>query len=95
MNDISIKCTECGACCMYPFVVGVSDHDKIPEKYLSSDYIMGCRYMERDKKNGFCIVFDQEKRLCRIYNNRPEVCRSVQPNDQWCEKSRAYFNCVK
>ncbi len=32
-------------------------------------------YMQLKNVNGYCYFYDTEKRLCKIYNNRPLGCR--------------------
>ena len=31
-------------------------------------------YRKLDRGDGICIYFDYEKRLCKIYKKRPEIC---------------------
>lgn len=32
-------------------------------------------YQDLDRGDGTCIHFDEESRLCKIYENRPLICR--------------------
>jgi len=53
-------CKQCGFCCQNPPLVKIID-DKA--------------YYLPKGKDGYCIMFDKEKKLCKIYEERPMECR--------------------
>lgn len=49
-----------------------------------------CTYLDRnklykylDRGDGTCIYFDEESRLCSIYNQRPTICRVDEMYEQY------------
>lgn len=36
--------------------------------------LFGEPYEELNRGDGICIYFDEQNRLCKIYNNRPDIC---------------------
>lgn len=53
-------CKQCGLCCLKPPLIKV-------EK--------GRAYYLPKNEHGYCIMFDEDKKLCRIYDERPVECR--------------------
>ena len=84
-------CLKCpGYCCSYPEIeiterdiarlarhFGI-DFDRAAERYTKQDRTKGI-YMLRQKSDHIfastCMLFDQEKRRCTVYEARPGVCR--------------------
>ena len=54
------SCNRCGLCCLNPPLIKV-------EK--------GKAYYLPKNEQGHCIMFDKEKNLCKIYEERPLECR--------------------
>ena len=54
-------------------------------EFLESNYLKN--YAELNKnEDEYCILLDEETKLCSIYEDRPEVCKKYQTNR--CEKIR-------
>lgn len=82
-----MNCKRCGACCKYHWLVSVSleDSEKIPKNLTC--IMFGSTYMKKNNK-GYCIACNQKTRSCKIYKNRPEVCRLFPPGGKDCKKVR-------
>jgi Fe-S-cluster containining protein len=83
------KCETCGACCINKFDdkwIEVSNEDAlhIDKKHLQYGDIFPFA-MKQDEK-GRCVCLDKDNR-CTIYENRPQICRTVQMGDEICIKS--------
>jgi len=88
----SLACASCGgACCIgesgyiwisYPEIEAVAAYLKMGVEEFAKSYLIRAksRYSLREVKTealGYaCIFFDQEKRLCSIYDVRPKQCRT-------------------
>ncbi len=94
MTDIDpgFDCRSCGACCAYsadwPRFSTESDEalDAIPPELVSAD-LSGMRC-----ENERCVALDGtlgEAVSCRIYAQRPEVCRTCVAGDPECTMARA------
>lgn len=67
------RCVKhCGACCHLDPV----DRPHL-EDYLSPEELE--LYLSMVGEDGWCIHFDQQERICQVYEQRPRFCR-VQPN---------------
>ena len=90
----NINCKECGACCKYDWVIEVSqiESNLIPKEYL---YFYGVIIMKYDKTINACSAWDPITKLCKIYDVRPEACRKVQIDDQWCKTAIERLHIVR
>jgi Fe-S-cluster containining protein len=83
-----IDCQDCGACCK-GFTVDVESRDEgVPPKMIKEDRLFGPVMRERD---GQCIALSGkvgERVRCRIYEDRPQVCRDFSPGCLLCHKAR-------
>lgn len=60
-----------GHCCKLTFPLSFQDLDEgILKWYYSKPYLI------RQNDNGYCVHHDCDSRLCRIYENRPAICRT-------------------
>src|SRR5436305_3970826 len=84
-------CQACGACCSYssnwPRFTTEDDAalERIPEKFVN-DKLAGMR-CEGDR----CSALSGQVGVatsCRIYVDRPEVCRTCMPGDIECQTAR-------
>ncbi|MEM8613789.1 MAG: YkgJ family cysteine cluster protein [Cyanobacteria bacterium P01_H01_bin.105] len=67
------QCIEnCGACCN----LTPTDRPDLAD-YLTPEQLE--IYMSMVGEDGWCINYDAEQRLCKIYDQRPNFCR-VQPD---------------
>jgi len=74
------SCKGCGTCCSGVFVE-LCDTDNVPVKYTQP--YDDARIM-RQHKNTSCIAFDRKTRTCRIYKNRPLICREFERGANAC-----------
>ena len=99
-------CLKCpGYCCSYPEIeiterdiarlarhFGI-DFDRAVERYTKQDPKKGI-YMLRHRRDHIfastCVLFDQEKRRCTVYESRPGVCRKY-PDAPRC----GYYDFLK
>jgi Fe-S-cluster containining protein len=63
---------NCGACCQ----LNPEERPDL-EDYLTAAELE--QYLSMVGKEGWCIHFDQQTRLCTIYEERPQFCR-VKPD---------------
>jgi Fe-S-cluster containining protein len=94
-------CVTCGACCMALPCVGVRPHEKIPaEDYWditvegASGEIIVDRYLRRDGETSYCTaleIINNEQALCRIYEERPQICRDFEAGSDKCHALRRAF----
>ena len=85
------SCAKCpGYCCSYPEIEITErdiarlarhfdiDFERAVERYTKYDRKQGI-YMLRHRRDHIfestCVLFDQEKRRCTVYESRPGVCR--------------------
>jgi uncharacterized cysteine cluster protein YcgN (CxxCxxCC family) len=74
-----VSCDDCGACCTKPFI----GNDN--KNYAFVEIVHGQRVR-------FCKQFDCETFKCKIYNERPSVCRDYPVGGQECLSKRRLFN---
>jgi|Deesub1362B_J571_1020462.scaffolds.fasta_scaffold00013_196 Fe-S-cluster containining protein len=70
----SWRCLRCGECCRR---YAVELHEGEVERFQRDEVEIldnGRRRIKR-RFDGFCIFYDEKKRICRIYENRPDSCR--------------------
>jgi uncharacterized protein len=94
-------CVTCGACCMAMLCVGVRPHENISEEYFWDITVEGKdgeivvdRFMRRDAETFYCSsleIVNGEKALCRIYENRPQMCRDFEAGSDKCHALRRAF----
>ena len=83
-------CETCGACCAYswewPTFIGDRDSEGIPE-HLTDEGRMRC---DGDR----CVALAGTIGVsvhCRVYENRPLVCREFTGGSQACQAVRTHF----
>jgi Fe-S-cluster containining protein len=100
----SFDCGKCpGFCCNYELIpvkkrdvarlarhfdVSVETAEKRFTKVIDGE--LGMRHRKDHIYNSTCMMFDQEKRCCTIYEARPQVCREY-PDGRTC----GYYNFLK
>lgn len=100
----SYNCSKCpGFCCNYEHIpvnrrdvarlarhFGVS-HETAELRFTKPiDGERGMRHKKDHIYKSTCMLFDQEKRCCSIYESRPEVCRAY-PDGHKC----GYYDFLK
>ncbi|WP_035691676.1 YkgJ family cysteine cluster protein [Azospirillum halopraeferens] len=89
-DDSSPDCEACGACCTYswewPAFIGPGDGDGIPS-YLVEDGRMRC-----DGDRCAALVGTPGSSVfCRVYEDRPLVCREFTAGSDACRAVRRHF----
>jgi Fe-S-cluster containining protein len=93
------SCLKCpGYCCSYAEIEITErdirrlarhfnlDFDRAAERYAKYDRVKGIWMLRHKKDHIFestCLLFDQEKRRCTVYEARPGVCRQY-PDSTRC-----------
>jgi Fe-S-cluster containining protein len=90
-------CDKCGACCCtFPVFVSINDIRREPR--LKAAVVAVAPWESRQGAdfqlhplpflNG-CQFLDQDSKLCRIYETRPDVCRRFEAGSPECQEARA------
>ncbi len=74
-----VNCDNCGVCCTKPFI---RNNDK---SYAFTGTV-------HEQTVRFCKHFDCEALKCKIYNERPPVCRDYPIGGKECLLKRTLFN---
>lgn len=85
LSDTSVRCSRCEACCCRLEVMLITDTG-VPEQFIDMDG-WGGRTMAR-LDDGWCAALDRNTMLCRIYENRPLVCREFEMGGYDCVSER-------
>ena len=90
MDDV---CEGCGAACCRGYftssptkIISLRFGEAVPDSMTQWDESHVYKIMKIDA--GVCIALDKETNRCNIYENRPFVCRDVNPNSMLCQTSR-------
>jgi uncharacterized protein len=94
-------CQTCGACCAAMLSVGVLPDEKVSAadawdiiiKSEKGETIVD-RFVRRDDENFSCVALEGavgETVSCRIYENRPRVCRSFEAGSDRCHGLRRAY----
>lgn len=86
-EGLKFKCSQCGDCCTgAPGFVWLNKAEisalakrlNVDEESFEADYVMqvGIRKSLKEFANGDCVLFDNEKRCCTVYEERPRQCRT-------------------
>ncbi len=79
------NCSKCGLCCLnikMNITPEQFEINKIKHKNIDNDYTSFLRLLEYKNKNEkgefiyYCSNLDKETLLCKVYENRPIVCRN-------------------
>lgn len=84
--DPQISCSSCKAACCKLEVMLISDTG-VPREYIGIDR-WGAETMAR-LDDGWCSALDRSTMMCRIYNNRPWICREFEMGAQECQSERS------
>jgi len=69
------KCVRCGACCQ-KYAVELNKEDLKRFSPSEIEILEDGRKRLKRKKSGVCIFYDPVRRLCKIYERRPDSCRT-------------------
>ena len=86
-EGLKFKCSQCGDCCTgAPGFVWVNKSEiaalakrlNMDEESFETQYVMtvGIRKSLKEFSNGDCVLFDNEKRCCTVYEERPRQCKT-------------------
>jgi uncharacterized protein len=94
-------CVTCGACCMAMPCVGVRPNEEVSAEDYWDITVEGAggeivvdRFVRRDGENYYCAsleIVNNEKALCRIYEDRPQMCRDFEAGSDKCHALRRAF----
>ena len=82
-------CLRCGLCCTTSWDIEVQGDEQVPEAMTRLDRI-GIYTIMRSRK-GMCIALKSKADgtcACRIYAQRPRVCRDFEPGNTNCLELR-------
>jgi Fe-S-cluster containining protein len=83
--EAQIRCAHCQACCCRLEVILITDTG-VPEHYIDINSWQA-RVMAR-LDDGWCAALDRDTFLCKIYNNRPSICRDFKVGGHECIAER-------
>jgi len=91
-----LSCMECGACCTHPVDLKWVEVTKKDAEHIFPHFLQeGDREMYAMKMlvNRCCCLVGTVGKSCKcaIYDNRPTICRTVQPGDELCLSSLKYY----
>ncbi|HMO12683.1 MAG TPA: YkgJ family cysteine cluster protein [Pirellulaceae bacterium] len=86
-GGLQFQCTGCGDCCTgAPGYVWVNKEEirslaervELTVEQFMQVYVrrVGVRYSLKEYANGDCIFFDNKRRNCKVYQDRPRQCRT-------------------
>ena len=75
-------CAGCGVCC-HLLVELLPGDDHVPEEYVVEHSGVRCMDQHGD---GACVALDPETRLCTIYDQRPQTCRTFERGGALCRR---------
>jgi Fe-S-cluster containining protein len=86
-----VTCTSCRACCC-KLEVMLMGEDDVPLSLVETDR-WGGQVMKR-LGDGWCAALDRATMLCRIYEQRPAICRDYQLGGTDCLSERSQLGVV-
>lgn len=97
-------CQRCGECCKGESTVGLSPEEReriarflglsLQEFMESFTEVKGEERVEMKTKDGYCIFYDQTKRLCAIHPVKPDKCKEW-PFPEIIFKDETNFQIIK
>lgn len=86
-EGLKFECSQCGDCCTgAPGFVWLNKKEiaalakrlNLDEETFEQAYVMqvGIRKSLKEFPNGDCVLFDNEKRCCTVYEDRPRQCKT-------------------
>jgi Fe-S-cluster containining protein len=84
--DSKVRCTDCEAACCRLEVLLITDTG-VPERFIETDEWGGMSMARLE--DGWCAALDRSSNRCRIYAQRPWICREFQMGGPECIAERA------
>lgn len=81
-------CATCLACCCRLEVMLVTDTG-VPDRYIDVDE-WGGQVMAR-LDDGWCAALDRNTMMCKIYEQRPLICREFEMGESECISERKEY----
>jgi uncharacterized protein len=81
-------CANCLACCCRLEVMLITDTG-VPDRYIDVDE-WGGQVMAR-LDDGWCAALDRTTLMCKIYENRPLICREFEMGKSECITERKEY----
>lgn len=86
-EGLRFQCSQCGDCCTgapgfvwlnKAEIEALSKRLDLDEETFEEHYVkqVGIRKSLKEFANGDCVLFDNEKRCCTVYEDRPRQCRT-------------------
>ncbi len=90
-SDPKVTCATCAAACCRLEVLCLTETG-VPGRFTTRDAWGGITMARLD--DGWCAALDRDTLLCRIYAQRPLVCREFEMGSPDCliERSNAWHN---
>ncbi len=74
-----MRCSNCGVCCTETeMLLSKKDIIRLENKGFSrKDFVKYDKqgYAQLENREGYCVFYDQKKRRCNVYADRPSGCR--------------------
>lgn len=83
-----VSCSHCHACCCRLQAMLFGDPE-VPDHLTVTDEC-GVRSMARED-DGWCSALDRRTMTCRIYQQRPWICREFEMGKEECLSARATY----
>ena len=81
------RCKGCGACCFMDYggvFLVPKDVKRLPPEFVR--YNSRLKTVVTEPFGEHCIAFDPVKRVCTIYENRPNKCRNFSRGGHLCKQ---------
>lgn len=106
-DGLKFKCSQCGDCCTgapgfvwlnKAEITALAKRFDTDEETFEDTYVMkvGIRKSLKEFDNGDCVLFDNKKRCCTVYEDRPRQCKTwpfwdsnLKSPDTWAETCEA------
>lgn len=95
------NCTRCGNCCAAMLPLTRKEEKRIKE-YIKKNNIEPEFFQNEKDMNLQCCFYDRTKKKCKIYDVRPNICRSFKCNkslekleqEKFLNHQKAYWNRI-
>ena len=81
----AVTCANCQACCCRLEVMLITETG-VPGRFIETDQWGGRTMMRLD--DGWCAALNRDTLMCRIYAQRPLICREFAMAEEECVKER-------
>lgn len=85
------NCSKCGNCCAAMIPITRKEEKRIKE-YIKNNQITPESFQIGNNMNLQCCFYDRENKKCKIYEVRPNICRSFKCNRKESELNKERDN---